>query len=289
MVVSAIEHPSVLESASFLIETIQPGLEIDVAPVTSDGVVDIEAYRALLRADTALVSVMLANNESGVIQPVSKLAAIAKAANPGCLFHTDATQAVTKIPVSLEGELHAVDFLSLSAHKFHGPKGVGALFVRTGSHLDPLIQGGGQQRGYRSGTDNPALAAGIAKAADIPHPMLFDQNTVSCRDKLEAGLSELGLTILGLNAPRLPNTSLVLFPGVDSETVVHWLLERGFAASTGSACSSGSDAPSHVVLAMGIDYSSAFGALRVSLSHRNTADDIAEFLEAICTFPFNEG
>jgi len=280
ILVSAIEHPSVLETVSFLTER-QSVVEVDIVPVTEDGVVELCAFRSLLRPDTALVSVMLANNETGVIQPIADVAAIAKASSPGCLVHTDATQVIGKIPVGLGSDLQAVDLLSLSAHKFHGPKGIGALFIRSGTGIDPLLHGGGQQGGLRSGTDNPALAAGMAKAAEIALSLNARWKDSTHRAALEFGLSSLGLTILGARVPRLPNTSLVLFPGLDSERIVHELLMAGFAVSSGSACSYGSDAPSHVVLAMGVDYSEARGALRISLSHENTHEEVAQFLQAL--------
>jgi cysteine desulfurase len=273
IVISAIEHPSVLEVASLLAEKI-PGVEVDHAPVTIDGVLELVAYEELLRPDTALVSVMLANNESGAIQPIPEAAAIAKRISPKCIVHTDATQAVGKIGVSLQTDLHDVDLLSLSAHKFHGPKGIGAVFIRTGISLDPLLYGGGQEGGLRAGTENPALAAGMAKAAELAHAAIGACRMAGLRDLFESMLVTHGAKVLGSGASRLPNTSLALFPETDAEMLVGRLLEAGFATSTGSACSSGSDTPSHVVLAMGIDYSAASGALRISLSRETTANEI---------------
>jgi cysteine desulfurase len=280
MLLSAIEHPSILEVASYLAE-IDTGFEVDLIPVTADGIVDLDAFKSLLRPDTALVSVMLANNETGVIQPVAEIAAISKESSPGSFVHTDATQAIGKIVVSLHGSLENVDFLSLSAHKFHGPKGIGALYIRSGIHLEPLIHGGGQQGGARSGTDNPALAAGLSKAAEIAVTKLDDEHLAMLRNSLEGSLQAQDVRILGGNAQRLPNTSLLLFENRDADMLIHQLLDAGFATATGSACSSGSDTPSHVVLAMGVDYSSAAGALRISLSRDNTEDDILCFVETI--------
>lgn len=283
IVVSAIEHPSVLEVASYLAKT-ESGVEVDLAPVTADGIVDLEAFRALLRPNTVLVSVMLANNETGVIQPVAEVAAIAKEISPACLIHTDATQAVGKIAVNMQTSLQDVDFLSLSAHKFHGPKGIGALYIRSGIGLEPLFHGGGQQGGKRSGTENPALAAGIAKAAEIAATQLDDRRIAGLRDSLEASLCDLGVTVLGGGTSRLPNTSLLMFEEIDAEMLIYQLLEAGFATSTGSACSSGSDTPSHVVLAMGIDYGFAGGALRISLCGENTRENVADLVEAMSGF-----
>jgi cysteine desulfurase len=282
LVVSAIEHPSVLEVATYLAET-EGGVEVDLVPVTCDGIVNLDAFKALLRSDTALVSVMLANNETGVIQPLAQVATLAKEISPTCIVHTDATQAVGKITVNLESEFHNVDLLSLSAHKFHGPKGLGALFIRCGATIEPLLHGGGQQGSARPGTENPALAAGIAKAAEIAATQLDDRSMSELRDYFEESLDELGVTILGRGVPRLPNTSLLLLGDIDAEMLIHQLLEVGFATSTGSACSSGSDTPSHVVLAMGINYSSAFSALRISLSQESTQNDISKFLDVLMT------
>ena len=283
LVLSAIEHPSVLKVASYLAEE-ESGVAVDLAPVNSEGILDLAAFQSLLRPDTTLVSVMLANNETGVIQPVAEAAAIAKRINKGCVVHTDATQAVGKITLSLQNSLRDVDLLSLSGHKFHGPKGIGALFIRSGIDLIPLFHGGGQQGGARPGTENPALAAGIAKAAEIAIHNLDDRRLKRLRDSLEGTLSDLGVTVLGVGAPRLPTTSLLLFADLDAEMLVHQLLEAGFATSTGSACSSGSDTPSHVVLAMGINYGSARGALRISLSRESAEKDVSGFLENVRRF-----
>lgn len=279
-VVSAIEHPSVLQVASYLAET-EGGVEVDLATVTGEGILDLPAFKALLRPDTALISVMLANNETGVIQPVAEAAAMAKQINPGCVVHTDATQAVGKITLSLQNGLRDVDFLSLSGHKFHGPKGIGALFIRSGIRLEPHLHGGGQQGGARSGTENPALAAGIAKAAEIAATHLNSRRLESLRDFLETSLGDLSVTVLGGGSPRLPNTSLLLFEDLDAEMLIHQLLEAGFATSTGSACSSGSETPSHVILAMGIKYDSAGGALRISLSQEITEEDVSSFVAIV--------
>lgn len=280
LVVSAIEHPSVLEVAAYLAET-ENGVDVDLIPVTSDGVVNIDALKVLLRPDTALVSVMLANNETGVIQPLAQVAALVKEVSPRCIVHTDATQAVGKITVDLRNKLINVDFLSLSAHKFHGPKGIGALFIRCGNKLQPMLYGGGQQGSSRPGTENPALAAGIAKAAEIAAKHIDDLRLKRLRDSLEGALRDLGVTVLGAGAPRLPNTSLLLFEDFDAEMLVHQLLEAGLATSTGAACSSGSDKPSHVALAMGINHSSAYGTLRISLSCETTQTDVTMFLDIL--------
>ena len=221
---------------------------------------------------------MLANNETGVIQPVGEFSRAIKTKNPNCLIHTDATQAVGKIPVDLDGDLAEVDFLSLSAHKFHGPKGVGALFVRSISTLDSWFHGGSQQSGRRAGTENPALAIGLSTALKLAVenlPTYFEFMT-GLRNNLESELARVNLDIrfLGADAPRLPNTSLLLAPNIEGELMVHRLLETGIAASTGSACSKGSDQPSHVVTAMGVPYTIARNVLRISLSRLTSHSEI---------------
>lgn len=278
--VSAIEHPSVLEVAHEL-ESENPRVQVTLIPVTKTGQIDLSMLPDLISPDSALVSIMLVNNESGVIQPVACASEIIKQIAPRCLIHCDATQAVGKIPVDLANDLRLVDILSLSAHKFHGPKGIGALFIRNGVSLPPLIYGGGQQGGARAGTENPALAAGLAKAAEIALTTNYTQKNLKLRELLEGSLSDLKVSVLGKDAPRTPNTSLILFPGIDAEMLVHQLLERGVVVSTGSACSSRSDTPSHVVLAMGIDYGEAFSVLRVSFGNQNTAEEVDVFLRAI--------
>lgn len=283
VIASAIEHPSVLETIEAL-RLADPRIRYDLIPVNSTGVINLEALEGMLDEDVDLVSIMLANNESGVIQPIQQAAQIVKILSPECIVHTDATQAVGKIPVDLRGELQHVDLLSLSAHKFHGPKGVGALFIRNGISLDPWFHGGNQQAGMRAGTENPALAAGIAKAAETAGLMLGNMKTVKVlRDKLEAFLSEKfsEIRVLGSESTRLPNTSLLLFPNCEGEMLVHNLFEHGIACSTGSACSNGTDQPSHVVTAMGVAHSSARNVLRISLSNETTLDELETLVETL--------
>jgi cysteine desulfurase len=230
---------------------------------------------------------MLANNETGVIQPVADAAEHVKAVNPTCLFHTDATQAVGKVPVDLDGEMFQVDLLSLSAHKFHGPKSIGALFIRSGVKIESLIHGGPQQRGTRAGTENPALAMGFAKAVDLigkrADLLAIGRRVTELRNAMEAAIlvANPAIEVLGFAATRLPNTSLLLFPDQEGEMLVHQLLESGIAASTGSACSRGTDHPSHVVTAMGIPYSKARNALRLSLSSETSQSDVEACVAAL--------
>jgi len=206
---------------------------------------------------------------------VHELSQLLKQEVPECLFHTDATQAVGKISVDLTS-LKGVDFLSLSAHKFHGPKGIGALFKRKGLQLRSWVIGGGQQSGRRAGTENPGLAAGLAKAIELIGSAREIQSRArsirSLRDRLENGCCQKhpGTKIAGDAAPRLPNTSLMVFPHSEGEMLVHHLLNDGIVASTGAACSKGSDLPSHVLTSMGFDYTIARNSLRLSLSRETT-------------------
>ncbi|PKD38238.1 cysteine desulfurase NifS [Methylomonas sp. Kb3] len=282
-IVSAIEHPSILETA--LAVARHPFIDLTLGAVNSNGVIDIDNIVSLIRPDTRLVSIMLANNETGVIQPVGELAQQIKKKYPECLIHTDATQAIGKIPVELSDELRAVDFLSLSAHKFHGPKGIGALYIRQGRYLKPLLFGGDQQEGRRAGTDNPALAAGMATALRKLTSALVNQFSAiaSLRDDMEAQMEKIipGIQILGRSVKRLPNTTLAIFPTIDGELLVHQLSEHGIAVSTGSACAQGSDRPSHVAIAMGIDYEKARNTLRISLSRHTTEQEINFFLRVL--------
>jgi cysteine desulfurase len=241
------------------------------------------------------VAPRVANNETGVIQPVAEAARLAKSINPACAFHTDATQAIGRILVDLTVELARVDFLSLSAHKFHGPKGIGALFIRAGQRLDPLMHGGNQQNGMRAGTENPALAAGLAEAIKCfgGNGGIFErsQRMRTLRDQIENELTRRnpGINVLAANASRLPNTSLLLFPDTEGELLVHQLLKAGIASSTGSACTQGNDHPSHVVLAMGIHYADARNVLRLSLSSETNATDIEACLNALAKCSPNGG
>jgi cysteine desulfurase len=283
ILVSAIEHPSVLEVAREL-ESENFQVKVTLIPVEASGQINLSILPELVAPDTALISIMLANNESGVIQPVAEASTIIKQIAPGCLIHCDATQAIGKIRVDLSEQLALVDMLSLSAHKFYGPKGIGALFVRQGTNLPPLILGGGQQGGMRAGTENPALAAGFAKAAECAsNQEAIGKAMDEIRSRFEAIIQEriIGIKILGKFAPRLPNTTLLVFPDHEGEFLVHQLAANGFVTSTGSACSNGSDRPSHVLTAMGIDYGLARNALRISISTETTYDDMERFIEAL--------
>lgn len=281
-VVSAIEHPSVLMAAKVLAER-REDCEITIVPVDSHGVVAAETVLGAVRPDTQLVSVMLANNESGVIQPVGAIAEGVKRIASGCVVHTDATQALGRIAIDCDGELDAVDCLSVSAHKCHGPKGIGALVLRKGVSLPPMLVGGEQESGMRAGTRNPPLAAGflaaIRASADGIEMM---QRVGQLRDMLERELlkRDSGVQILGRRASRLPNTSFVAFPEFDASLVVATLFRWGIVCSTGSACSSGSDKPSGVAVAMGLDHRLLHNTVRFSLSRFTTECEVERCIEA---------
>jgi cysteine desulfurase len=273
--VSAIEHPSVLSGGRFAADSVEK------LPVTGDGVVDLNALRsAIARAERPLVSVMLANNETGAIQPIPEIAAIVHAANG--LLHVDAVQGPGRIDCRI-GELGA-DLMSLSAHKLGGPQGAGALIRRRDIHIAaPLIKGGGQERGLRAGTENVAAIAGFGAAAAVAATLADAAHMAALRDRLEAGLKAPipAAVIFGQNAPRLPNTTLFTVPGIKAETAIIAFDLNGMAVSSGSACSSGKVQASHVLAAMGVEPSLAQGAVRVSLGWSTTVRDIEKLLGAL--------
>lgn len=273
LVTTAIEHPSILKA----LQAARPrGFELSVVNPDSDGVVRPEMLEAVLRDDTRYVSIMLANNETGAIQPLAELAQRIRARAPRAVIHTDATQAFGRIPLDLADTHSSVDLLSMSAHKFHGPKGVGALFVREGVQLRALIHGE-QQEGMRGGTLNAAAAAGLGAAAALAARRLDAfQKVALLRDRFEsrliAGLP--GAWINGLAAERLANTSSITIPGVRAAELVDELALRGVCISMGSACSAGSLAPSHVLLAMGLSHDDALSTIRVSLCVDTTDEEL---------------
>ena len=273
LIVSAIEHPAVLRTAEAVAE------EHIVLPVDGEGLLDMASLDKALAAHgpEALVSVMLANNETGVIQPVAEIAARATAA--GALVHCDAVQAPGRIPVSFAGL--GVDMMSIAAHKFAGPKGIGALVVRSGLEIAPLIHGGGQERGLRGGTENAAGIVGFGTAAQLAQGDLARAGEIAAlRDRLEARLRETepDVVIFSQGAARLPNTSCLTMPGVQSETQVMGLDLAGVAVSAGSACSSGKVEPSHVLRALGAADAVGGCAIRVSLGWATTEEETERFL-----------
>ena len=274
LIVSAIEHPSVLESARRLE---QQGVPVVRLGVSTQGVVDeAQLEAALQQQPTALVSVMLANHETGVVQPVERLAALCAAA--GAPLHTDAVQAVGKIPVHFR-QL-GVSALTLTAHKFHGPLGIGALLLRSDVKLEPTLFGGFQQGGLRPGTEPVALAVGFHEALRLAVAELDERNVRMTRlaGELARSLREAfpDLIIAGQQSPRLPHTLNVAFPGVNRQALLMSLDLTGVACSTGSACASGSSEPSPVLQAMGLPADAIEGAIRLSLSAQTTAEEVAE-------------
>lgn len=264
LIVSAIEHPSVLETARASTR------QVDILPVDGQGMVDLEALERLLASGPkALVSVMLANNETGVIEPIREIVRVAHA--QGALVHTDAVQALGKIPLNFG--LFGTDLMSLSAHKLGGPAGAGALVVRDGLVLAPLVHGGGQELWRRAGTENLAAIAGFAAAIEEKRLEIK-----VLRDHLESGLE--GAVVFGGKSERLPNTSCFATPGLSAETALMALDLAGFAVSSGSACSSGKVAKSHVLAAMGVAPDLANAAIRVSLGWTTTARDVDQFISA---------
>lgn len=278
LIVSAIEHPSVLETCEQLRAE---GCQVTHVPVDERGVLDISALLRALSPETLLVSVMLANNETGVIQPVQALSEAVKRHDPTILIHTDATQAVGKIPIDLSTFHSDVDLLSLSAHKFHGPKGTGALFVRDSEMLAPLVHGGGQQGGLRAGTENPAAIIGMVTAlADLWDRSSRFSDVARLRAEIESRLVSMyaGAFVLGSGAERLPNTANICLPGLDAEDLVDRMAASDVAISAGSACSYGARKPSYVALAHGLSYDEAKCCIRISLSLETTLEEIEGFL-----------
>lgn len=276
IVTTRVEHPAVRTLCAHLK---QKGYRVTELGVNSRGLLDVAEFTAALTDDTAIASIMHANNETGVIFPIEELARIAK--TRGVIFHTDAVQSVGKLPLDMARS--AVDLLSLSGHKLHAPKGVGALYVRRGTRLRPFIIGGHQERGRRGGTENVASIVGLGKACEIAQKFLVEENTrvKAMRDRLEKTvLSTIPDSLLnGDPENRLPNTTNISFGYVEGEAILLLLSRVGIAASSGSACTSGSLEPSHVLRAMGVPFTHAHGSVRFSLSRYNTEADIDYTLE----------
>ncbi len=281
IVTSRVEHPAVKNLCESLDRLTGHKHTVTSLHVESDGTMDLEKYEKAITEDTAIVSMMWANNETGVIFPIKEMAAIAK--SRGVLFHTDAVQAVGKVPIDLQDV--PVDFLSLSGHKLHAPKGIGALYVRKGTPYMPFLIGGHQEGGRRGGTENVASIIGLGKACELAGHMMHTENTVvrALRDKLENGLLEkVSHTILnGHKKDRLPNTTNVSFEYIEGEAILLHLDQFGICASSGSACTSGSLEPSHVLRAMGVPFTAAHGSIRFSLSIYNTEDEVDYILEKL--------
>jgi len=280
LIVSAVEHEAVIETARDLVSQ---GFELTVLAVDEGGRVRPDELARALREDTFLVSVMLANNEVGTIQPIAELVAVTRERSKA-YFHTDATQALGKL--SLDVNQLGVDMLTVSAHKVYGPKGAGALYVRQGTPLDPVITGGGQERNRRSGTENVPGIVGLGVAAELAEA---EREVESRRQaQLSQRLTDLivsqipGAVATGAKAPdRLPNFATIAFPGVEGELLLLRLDRLGVCASAGSACSSGSLAPSHVLLAMGLPPARAGAHLRLTVGRQTSSEDVARAAQAV--------
>lgn len=274
---TAFEHHAVLHTLEKLKKK---GFDVELLPVGSTGTVTAAQVAAAIRPDTCLVSVMYANNEIGSVMPIAEIGSVCRAA--GVLFHTDAVQAAGHLPINVKEQ--NIDMLSLSGHKFHGPKGIGALYARQGILLTPVIEGGAQERGKRAGTENIPAIVGMAAAFDEACEHMAENTAYisALRDKLIAGLSPIPHSALnGDPVNRLPGNVHFCFEGIEGESLLLLLDARGIYASSGSACTSGSLDPSHVLLAIGRPHEIAHGSLRLTLCETNTAEEVEYMLRAI--------
>ena len=280
IITTKVEHPCVLNLYKALEKD---GYETDYISVNSEGELDIEELKSKIRKDTALVSVMYANNENGVINPVKEIADIVKTISPETIFFVDAVQASGKIPINVKDT--QIDMLGISGHKFHAPKGVGALYVRPSVRLTPLINGGHQERGLRAGTENVPYIVGIGKAAELAMDSLaYEIKEVKrLRDKLEEGILKnvFNARLNSSVSNRVPNTSNIGFEYVEGELILLHLSDIGVCASSGSACTSGSLEPSHVLRAMGIPFTALHGSIRFSLSRFSTEKEVDYVIEKL--------
>jgi len=276
IVTTRVEHPAVLNLCRHLGKN---GYKVTELPVDKKGDLDLHELEKAVDDTTAIVSIMYANNETGVIFPIEEIGEIVK--SKGAVFHCDAVQAVGKIPLDMRKS--TIDLLSLSGHKLHGPKGIGALYARKGTKLTPFIIGGHQEKGRRAGTENVPYIIGLGKSSELAQRHLEDGNTrvSGLRDRLEEGLLKRcpDTQVNGDREHRLPNTTNISFEYVEGEAILLMLSEKGIAASSGSACTSGSLEPSHVLRAMGIPFTYVHGSLRLSLSRYNTDEDIDHIIE----------
>ena len=279
IITTAVEHPAVLEVCK---DMARQGYAVTFLPVDRSGQLDVKEYVRALRADTLLVTIMHANNETGVIFPIAELARLAHETDPAIIFHTDATQSLGKIPFDLKTEFANVDLLSCSGHKLHAPKGVGALYIKRGVPIRPLLIGGHQESGRRAGTENVPHIVAFGRACRLAKEHLADKDRVrALRDRLETALAGKipYLEINGRGAPRLPNTLNLACHYIEGESILYELSAQGVCASSGSACTSGSLEASHVLKAMNIPFTAMHGSVRFSLSRYNTADEIERLIE----------
>ncbi len=279
VITTRVEHPAVKSLCENLEVVTGHKYRVTRLKVDSEGVLDMAEYEAALSDETAIVSVMWANNETGVIYPVEEMARMAR--QRGVLFHTDAVQAVGKIPINLK-ELD-VDFLSLSGHKLHAPKGVGVLYIKRGTQFVPFLTGGHQEHGRRGGTENVASIIGLGRACELAGEKMVEENgrVKALRDRLEEGLlASVPKSMLnGHKTDRLPNTANISFEFVEGEAILLHMNQHNICASSGSACTSGSLEPSHVLRAMGVPFTAAHGSIRFSLSVYNSEEDVDFVLE----------
>jgi cysteine desulfurase len=278
VITSAIEHVAVLDSCRALAKR---GIDLTVLPVDREGLVNPDDIRRAIRPETVLITIMLANNEIGTIEPIEEIGKIA--AETGIVVHTDAVQAAGKISVDVEKL--GVDLLSISAHKFCGPKGVGVLYIRKGTEIGPLMYGGHSERDRRPGTEDVAAIVGMGKAAEFAQKRMREdsERIRGLRDRLERGLLDRvpHSWVNGVRAPRVPNTANLTFPFIEGEAMVIALDLKGLACSTGAACSSGAVEPSHVLLALGLAPEDARATLRLSLGHQTTEEEIDFALKTV--------
>ena len=283
LITSQIEHHAITYAAEALEKR---GIEVTYLAPNADGLIDPDTFAAALKPHTRLVSIMLANNETGVIQPLGKIARLAKAHNPALLVHTDAVQGAGKLPLDLAGEFKNVDLLSVSGHKMYAPLGTGILFVRDGVQLAPLFYGGPHERNRRAGTENLPGIVALGKACTLAVTWLASEDVArlaTLRDRLESGLIAAipGTKVNGTTAARTPNTTNLCFDGVVGESLLYALDMQGLGVGFGSACQSGANEPSHVLIAMGLTPADARASLRLSLSRLNTESEIDRALQLI--------
>ncbi len=280
IITTAVEHPAVLEVCKDLQRS---GYDVTLLGVDENGNLDLDEFVRALRPETLLVTIMHANNETGVVFPIEQLSRITKETDASIAFHTDATQSVGKIPIDLEREYQYVDLLSFSGHKLHAPKGIGALYIRRGTACRPFMIGGHQEEGRRAGTENVPYIVGLAKALQLAAESYQDEETRvhSLRDRLEKALEERipSVQVNGKAAPRLPNTLNVSCHYVEGEGMLYQLSDCGICASSGSACTSGSLEPSHVLRAMKVPFTAVHGSVRFSFSRYNTDEDVDRIIE----------
>jgi cysteine desulfurase len=276
IITTRVEHPAIKNLYEYLAKN---GYRVTWVPVDKDGVLDLDYLYSHLSEDTAIVSVMWANNESGVIFPINEIAE--KTRGKGIVFHSDAVQAVGKIPVDVKKT--GLEMMSLSGHKIHAPKGVGVLFVKKGTRFSPFMIGGHQERNRRGGTENVASIIGLGRACELASSHLeeVDTRVRAMRDRLEAGLMQNipNALLNGKKDSRLPNTTNISFEYVEGEAILLMMDQLGICASSGSACTSGSLEPSHVLRAMGVPFTAAHGSIRFSLSTYNTEEEVDFVIE----------